>query len=104
LLAFTILFKSGPELPSTQTYTIGRYAIGEDIPADRFGGGFSGINTEDFASYTMIQGTISFQSVSGSTITGELNMSGHWAQLAEEDSSRTVTITGNFHATQKPEN
>ena len=97
-LAFTILFKSDPELPTSQTYTIGKFALGQDIPANHFGGGFSGINTEGFAGYTMTQGTISFKSVSESTITGELNMSGYWAQGVEEDSTRTVTITGNFHA------
>ena len=103
-LAFTILFKSGPELPSTQTYTIGKYALGQDIPANHFGGGFSGINTEGFGGYTMTQGTLTFKSVSGSIISGDLNMGGYWAQDIEEDSSRTVTIIGDFNATPMPEN
>jgi len=102
-LAFTILFKSDPELPSVQTYNIGKFALGQDIPNNYFGGGFSGINTEGFGGYTLTGGIISFESVSGSTITGELNMSGYWAQGIEEDSSRTVTITGNFNATPMPE-
>jgi len=102
-LALTMLFKSGPELPSVQVYTMGRYAMGEEIPASFFGGGFSGLNTEDFAGYTIIQGTLSFKSVSESIIKGELNMSGHWTQFIEEDSSRTVTIIGNFTATPMPE-
>jgi hypothetical protein len=102
--AFTILFKFGPELPSSQSYTVGKHALGDDIPAGQFGGGFSGINTEDFAGYTMNQGTITFTSVSGSIISGDINMSGYWAQGFEEDSTRTVNITGNFHATPMPEN
>jgi hypothetical protein len=102
-LAFTLLFKSGPELPSVQVYTMGRYAIGEDIPANHFGGGFSGLNTEDLAGYAITQGTLSFKSVSESIISGELNMSGHWAQFTEEDSSRIVTITGKFNAIPAPE-
>jgi len=102
-LALTILFKSGPELPSTQTYTIGKFALGQDIPVNHFGGGFSGINTEGYAGYTMTDGTLSFESVSESIIRGELNMSGYWAQGVDEDFSRTVTITGNFNATPMPE-
>ena len=94
-----MLFKSGPELPSIQTYTIGKHALGQDIPTNNFGGGFSGLNTEDFAGYTMTQGTLTFKSVSEPNITGEFNMSGYWQQFLEEDSSRTVTITGNFYAT-----
>ncbi len=97
--AFTILFKSGPELPATKTYNIGKYAMGQDIPEDNFGGGFSGLNTEDFAGYTMTQGTLTIKSMSESNITGEFNMSGYWQQFLEEDSSRTVTIIGNFYAT-----
>jgi hypothetical protein len=77
LLALTFLFKSGPELPSSQSYAIGKFALGQDLPANHFGGGFSGINTEGFAGYTMTQGTIFFKSVSESVITGELNMSGY---------------------------
>ncbi len=100
--AFTILFKSGPELPPVQTYTIGKYALGQDIPANHFGGGFSGVNTEDFAGYTMTQGSLSFKTVSESNITGEFNMSGYWQQVVEEDSSRIVTIVGNFKATPMP--
>jgi len=96
--AFTILFKFGPELPSSQSYTVGKHALGDDIPAGQFGGGFSGINTEDFAGYTMNQGTITFTSVSGSIISGDINMSGYWAQGFEEDSTRTVTVIGNFNA------
>ena len=102
-LAFTILFKSGPELPFIQTYTIGEYAMGQDIPANHFGGGFSGLNTEDFAGYTMTQGTLLFKTVSASNITGEFNMSGYWQQFFEVDSSRIVAITGNFSATPMPE-
>lgn len=96
--ALTILFKSGPELPSTKTYIIGKYAMGQDIPANNFGGGFSGLNTENFAGYTMTQGMLLFKTVSESNITGDFNMSGYWQQFLEEDSSRTVTITGNFYA------
>jgi hypothetical protein len=59
-LALTMLFKSGPELPSIQTYTIGKHALGQDIPANNFGGGFSGLNTENFAGYTMTQGMLLF--------------------------------------------
>ena len=102
-LALTMLFKSGPELPAVQNYTIGKYALGQDIQANHFGGGFSGLNTEDFAGYTMTQGTVSFKTVSESNITGEFNMSGYWQQFAEEDSSRTVTIIGDFNATPIPE-
>ena len=98
-----MLFKSGPELPSTQTYTIGKHAFGEDLPANHFGGGFSGINTEGFGGYTLTQGTITFKSVSESVISGDLNMSGYWAQGVDEDSTRTVTISGNFHAIPMPE-
>jgi len=102
-LAFTMLFKSGPELPSTQTYMIGKYAIGEDLPADHFGGAFSGINTEGFGGYTLTQDSITFLSVSESVVSGDLDMSGHWAQGIEEDSTRTVTIIGKFFATPMPE-
>lgn len=102
-LAFTILYKSGSELPSAQVYTMGRYAIGEDIPGTHFGGGFSGLNTEDFAGYTITEGTLSFMSVSESIISGELNMNGHWVQFVDEDSSRVVTITGDFNAIPMPE-
>jgi hypothetical protein len=102
-LAFTILYKSGSGQPSTQSYTIGEYAMGEDIPAGHFGGGFSGINTEGFGGYTMNQGTISFKSVSESRISGDLNMGGYWRLGVEEDSSRTVSIEGTFNAAQMPE-
>ena len=102
-LAFTILYKSGPDLPATNSYTIGKYALGQDIPANHFGGGFSGLETEGFGGYSMTEGALTFKSVSESSLSGELNMSGHWAQGAEEDSTRTVTISGNFHAIPMPE-
>jgi hypothetical protein len=99
-----MLFKSGPELPSVQDYTIGRFAMGEDLPISHFGGGFSGLNTEDFAGYAITEGILTFKSVSESIITGEFTMSGHWAQGIDEDSTRTVNITGNFNALPMPEN
>ena len=102
-LAWTFLFKSGAELPAVQTYTVGKFALGEDLPDLYFGGGFSGLNTEDYAGYIMTQGTLSFDSVSESNISGEIDMSGHWALGTEEDTTRTVLITGNFNAKPVPE-
>ena len=102
-LAFTLLYKSGPDLPTAQTYTVGKYALGEDLPANYFGGGFSGINTDNFGGYTMTEGNITFSSVSPSLISGNLNMSGQWALGVEEDSLRTVMISGNFNAIPMPE-
>jgi hypothetical protein len=102
-LAFTILFKSGAGLPDTKSYSIGKYALGQDIPDNDFGGGFSGINTEGYGGYTLNQGTIKFNSVSETRISGELDMGGHWAVGVEEDSLRTVSITGTFQAIQMAE-
>ena len=103
-LAFTMLYKSGTGLPATESYHIDEYALGEDKPANHFGGGFSGINTEGFGGYKLNQGTINFKSVSESVNSGELDVSGYWAQGVAEDTTRTVILSGKIHAIPMPEN
>ncbi len=101
-LAMTLMYKSGPESPVVHSYDIGAYAFGNDIPADGFGGAFSPRNVTDLSGYIMTSGTLSISESSAARISGEFEMSGHYARLAEQDSTRMVNINGKFYATPWP--
>ena len=103
VLAGAWLYKSGLELPGAQNYQIGEYALGEDIPPGDFGGSYSGLNAVDLSGYTMTDGSLNIQTVSGSKITGEFSMSGYWRMGIGSDPSRTVTVNGKFSAVPAPE-
>jgi hypothetical protein len=103
ILAGAWLYKSGAELPEKRNYQIGEYAFGDDIPADKFGGSYSGLDADDFSGYSMTEGLLNIQSVSVSKITGEFSMTGYWRMGIDSDSSRIVTVTGKFSAAPAPE-
>lgn len=98
-LTAIFMFKSGSELPAPGSYDIGQYAIGDDMPPDVFGGAYCSGDVSDYSSYHMTSGTLTINESSDLKISGEIDMSGHYAELADEDTSRTVSITGEFIAT-----
>ena len=98
-LAMTLLYKSGPEFPEVESYNIGEYAFGEDIPESEFGGSFSGRNVTDLSAYLMTAGMLVITESSATNISGEVEMSGYYVKFLERDSTRIVTITGKFNAT-----
>jgi hypothetical protein len=102
-LAMTLLYKSGPEAAQTGNYQIGKYAFGNDIPAGWFGGNFSSKDAIDFSGYTMTSGNLTITKSTAESIQGSFNMNGHYVQFVEEDSSRTITVTGEFNAIPMPE-
>jgi len=102
-LAMTLLYKSGPASPETGNFQIGKYAFGNDIPAGYFGGSFSSKNAEDISGYTMTSGTLAITESTAKSIWGSLNMSGHYVQFIEEDSTRIISVSGKFNAVPMPE-
>lgn len=98
-LAMTLLYNSGPESPEVDIYNIAEHAFGEDIPESEFGGSFSGRNVTDLSAYFMTTGMLIITESSASKISGEVEMSGYYVKLLEQDSTRIVTISGKFNAT-----
>jgi len=101
-LAMVLLYKLGPDIPLTGTYVIGEYGFGLDIPENEFGGSYSGRNVTDYSSYSMSSGNLRITKATQSEITGEIEMSGYYVRLLEQDTTRIVNVTGNFHATPSP--
>ncbi len=99
-LGMALLFKLNPEPPAVQNYQIGEYAIGSDIPENEFGGSFSGRNTTDYSGYTMTAGNLNITEVTTTVVKGDLEMSGYYRKLFEQDTTRIVNISGYFSATE----
>jgi hypothetical protein len=102
-LAMTLLYKSGPEATQTGNYQIGKYAFGDDIPAEWFGGSFSSNEAVDLSAYAMTSGNLTITESNAESICGSFNMSGHYVQFVEEDSTRIISISGQFSAVPMPE-
>jgi hypothetical protein len=98
-LGMTLLFKLNPAPPAVQNYQIGEYSFGSDIPENEFGGSFSGRNATDFSGYTMTSGNINITAATTAAVTGDLEMSGYYRKLFEQDTTRIVNISGYFSAT-----
>lgn len=101
-LAMALLFKSGPQVPEVGTYSIAEYALGEDIPENQFGGGYSGRNVTDLSGYTMTTGSVTFLEVTQSRIRGEFEMSGYYRDQSGSNSSRVAHVSGQLNATPAP--
>jgi hypothetical protein len=102
-LAMALLYKLNSEPPQVQNYQIGEYGFGSDIPENEFGGSFSGKNITDDSGYIMTTGNLNITAVTKSNIHGELEMSGYYMKLFEQDTTRIVDISGYFDATKIPE-
>ncbi len=99
-LGMSLLFKLNPELPAVQNYQIGEYSFGSDIPANEFGGSFSGRNVTDYSGYTMTSGNLNITVATTTTVKGDLEMSGYYRKLFEQDTTRLVHISGYFSASK----
>ncbi len=99
-LGMALLFKFNPEIPVVQNYQIGEYAIGSDIPENEFGGSFSGRNITDYSGYTMTAGNLNITEATTTVVKGDLEMSGYYRKLFEQDTTRIVNISGYFSATE----
>jgi hypothetical protein len=102
-LAMTLFYKSGASVAEAGKYPIGKYAFGDEIPVDIFGGSFSAQNADDFSGYIMTSGELTISKSSSALIAGNFGMSGHHVQFVDEDTSRVVTISGKFNAIPIPE-
>ena len=101
-LAMVLLYKQNSKSPQIQNYQIAEYALGSYIPANTFGGSFSGKNITDESGYIMTMGNLSITAVTTSNIQGELDMSGYYVRLFEQDTTRIVNISGYFDAIKMP--
>jgi len=102
-LAMTLLYKSGSESPVVDTFSIGEYAFGEEIPVHEFGSSFSSRNVTDLSGYVMTSGMLNISESSASRVSGDFEMSGYFVQIFERDSSRVVNIAAKFQAIPAPE-
>jgi hypothetical protein len=102
-LAMALLYKSGPESAEVGSYPVGKYAFGYDIPQGHFGGSFSAQNVDDFSGYSMTSGTLTITKSSSELVSGNFEMSGHYVQFIEEDTTRVINISGKFNAIPMPE-
>ena len=101
-LAAALLFKFDPQVPGLGTYSIAEYALGDDIPANEFGGGYSGRNVTDLSGYTMTSGSVTFSEVTQSRVRGSFEMSGYYRDQSASDPSRVAHVSGQFNATPVP--
>ena len=102
-IAMTLLYKSGSVSPEVDSYNIGEYAFGQDIPESEFGASFSALNVTDLSAYIITTGTLIITESSASKISGEVEMIGHYVKFIEYDSTRIVNINGKFNATPLPD-
>lgn len=99
-LAMLFLFKFNSEPPQAQTYQIAEHSLGEDFTENEFGGGYSGKNVTDYSGYNLTGGNIIITDTSSARMRGEFEISGYYRKLLERDTTRTVTISGHFSATE----
>jgi hypothetical protein len=93
-----LIFKMGRDIPAVGTYQLGEYALGQGIPSNIFGSGYTSKTGTLGSGYTINQGTITITESSVQKIVGSCNLTGYFVEGQDKYPTRKVTIKITFSA------